>query len=372
MNETAETKGNIPWDLTERKEILHLARRLPRRSAVRQFAFALLLERPHEAGSVQPLLKALSNPSEGRWRERAVAAWALGRARLAPPMRAEAAQSLGAVVMNSHLGLGERLSMRVLRALSRYFIFILGVSLLESIVNTSHLLGRLDDGFLWELPSSSPIPILSLITWFIVSLLWIGFLGGMSVLPFYSIALDARRNNRTRYLSVRSLGRLAQPLSVGTLAMAVMDSNVQVSKEAVSAVQEVLPTLSAEQYGLHDRDTVPRLCQLVSSEMYAPVSWLQILAALAKIGDGRAIPAIEWIIKHHGRDEIGRAAAEALPILRERQQRENDSARLVRAASAPDDAASRLLRPAQDSVDASPDLLLRPVSSSAMSDREDD
>jgi hypothetical protein len=91
---------------------------------------------------------------------------------------------------------------------------------------------------------------------------------------------------------------------------------------------------------------------------------LVVLEALGRVGDGRAVLPVERLEKKGRTAQIRRAAAAILPILRDRQDKENAHATLLRASTTPNDAPNVLLRPAHFVQDGSPLELLRPVDNS--------
>jgi hypothetical protein len=336
-------------NIEERKEITHLARRLPRHNAVRQIAFGLLEGRSVDGETRKPLVSALLTPDETRWRERAVAAWAVGQIPLNGPERLEMAGLLGRIVTNRQLGPSDRL---VMRAVLRTVLSGLTALLLYSLFDFSH----------WGIGVLFPGMVNSGIDLFI-SIIMILFFVGILILsltmPFSSFFVDACCNNSVRCHAARSLGRLKDPLSIGVLATAAMFFSDSIGYVSMRELRRILPLLTPEQYGQHDRETVPALCKLLIAHHVHPAIVPSIVEALGKIGDGRAVKPVEKIAKSAAGTPLGEAAERVLPILRERQQRENDPLRLVRAASAPSDFTNHLLRPAQDSGSSEARLLLR-------------
>ena len=71
-------------------------------------------------------------------------------------------------------------------------------------------------------------------------------------------------------------------MSIGVLAHAIMDINDRVSGEATRALRDMLPTLSPAQYGVHDRETVPALCRLLSSYHYHPFLRPSVVEAIGR------------------------------------------------------------------------------------------
>lgn len=336
----------IKIDLEEQREIARLARRLRPDNPVRQIAFALLERNTVEEETLAPLLKTLKAPLEDRWRERTVAAWAVGQWPLKAEQKAEVTDILGRIIMNRQLGRTDRFVLRLVFAIVR--------TALCSLVTVAACGFVLLSGALWR--GSGILTLLAIL------LAGVSFIL-LACMPFLSFALDVHKNHQVRQLAVRSLGRLRQPLSTGVLANTIMDRNDNVSAEAIRAFRNILPLLSSTQYGQHDRETVPALCKLLFFYHCRPILRPFVVEAIGMIGGGEAVKPIEFVARTEKGTGSGKIAERILPILRERQQRENDPKRLVRAASAPDEPASLLLRPAQDSGSAEAHLLLRPIAS---------
>jgi hypothetical protein len=88
---------------------------------------------------------------------------------------------------------------------------------------------------------------------------------------------------------------------------------------------------------------------------------MALLAALEKVGDGRAVLYVARLSQTGWTDRLQQEAGRLLPILQARKQRENDHALLLRGASSPTEPPETLLRPAAASAShIPPDELLRP------------
>lgn len=340
-----------PIEQTEREEVRKLARRLRRSDPVRQIAFALLTEGPEEICSAHPLINALMNLSEVRWRERAVAAWALGRVSLEESQKEEVVRLLCCVAANEQMGAGKRLLKRSVRAVlwtSLYGLLPFGVD--QLLVHLSK----------FEDPDSlmpSPGFLYLLLTYWGLCLLALTF-------PFASLFLDYNRNLKVRKYSIRSLCRLGSPASIGTLAGLIKKPDMIVSAESETALKHLLPYLTPEHYPDYS-DATPHLCRLLGGADW-PFS-LQVLEALEKIGDGRAVEVIERLTKRGLHWKVQEEAERILPLLQERQRKEKDPRRLVRAADIPE-GLSTLLRPAAGNSPSEPQAFLRAVSLSETSE----
>jgi hypothetical protein len=338
-----------PVERATLEKVRKLVRHLRRSNPVRQIALSLLEDVPEEVGTIQPLLDVLSKPSEARWRELAVAAWALGRAPVNDVQKEQAAQLLCRVASNQQMGVGRRLLKRSARAIFRTALFSLlpiGVSLLLTYMRR------------YENPEGlmPSVPFLYLLLAF-----WGQCLLGL-MLPIASILFDYDHNVTVRKFAIQSLGPMGRLSSIGTLAELSL-----LSTEAYCSLKEVLSHLTYEDYPLHSAVT-PNLCRLLKHPY--EVGRLAILEALEKIGNGRAVQPVERLMNQGESLRVREEAARILPALQERQRRENDLNRLVRAADAPG-ASDTLLRPATDSGMSDPKALLRAVLSGVTSGEAD-
>src|SRR5690242_13764373 len=91
---------NLPPEVDDADRVIGLIARLPRNSVVRRIALQVVQGRPIEA--VQPLYTSLFRPRFTAWRERCVAAWALGRAPVTPEDRDSVLQLLLDVLEGGH------------------------------------------------------------------------------------------------------------------------------------------------------------------------------------------------------------------------------------------------------------------------------
>jgi len=95
-----------------------------------------------------------------------------------------------------------------------------------------------------------------------------------------------------------------------------------------------------------------------------------ILQALAMIGDERAIPAVEQLLKRATHPEIRAAATGLLSILQQRARDNQAFSLLLRASNAPADAGQTLLRPLLGAVHGRP--LSTPASGGPSKERRSD
>jgi len=156
-------------------------------------------------------------------------------------------------------------------------------------------------------------------------------------------------------LTLEVLGKLGQPASLGTIATAIKHAAVR--DAASSALAKVTANLGPEHYGILPGDTVPALCQAIAKADVQ--STLVILTALTYIGDGRAFKTVERLAQNPPNREIGIAASQLLPILRQRMIENNAPIQLLRAGTRPHNEEHHLLRAASGANTDDPDILLR-------------
>src|SRR5262249_32296509 len=121
---------------------------------------------------------------------------------------------------------------------------------------------------------------------------------------------------------------------------------------ALPALRSALSTVTPEHYGRLGSACVPNLCRALE---YADQSLhVEILEALEKIGDGRAVPTVRRLAQ-----KGSPTAARILPALLARQLQENESKMLLRSASLSSATPKELLRPASETSTTEPQQLLR-------------
>lgn len=133
--------------------------------------------------------------------------------------------------------------------------------------------------------------------------------------------------------------------------------NRLLNRAVARALPPILAALTPVHYGHLPDAIVPHLCKMLSLPDDALV--MRVLEALEKMGDGRAVSAVAPIVTQGRTAAIRTAVQRILPILQERQQRENEQSMLLRASSAPAVSPEELLRPATHSPETKPETLLR-------------
>jgi len=352
--ETPEPSRRTTPVLEETLPIERLLKRLKRSWFMHAVPGSLVGPEPLSWRAVRFLQEVLANFSDKRWQERTVAAWALGRNRIPPELEEEVTAALSEVLDNrdARLLIPSRTWRWIKRTYGIYLISVLAClmafwlgdaferfSLFEAAMVGSFLLAGI------AALCSAPL-----------------------VLPL-GFWMDARYADSVRIAAATALGRLCRPESVGVLAKALFDRNRKVREAAESAFRVVLPTLTPEHYGRLGEDAVLHLCRALNYQEMQLHGFpadkerlvYHLLEALEKVGGGSAVQPVEEIAEYGQTTCIQEKARQILPILRERQRRENEPKVLLRATSMPADAPAQLLRPALSSEAGPPAQLLRPT-----------
>jgi hypothetical protein len=319
-----------------------LLRRLQRNRALQEAVRACLAPESLPTKAFHCLLAALEQPLDNRWRERTVAAWALGRANLSPEQATAAANALRDVVEYRLAPESWLARKRVGRAFLRLLPVLIPLFLLAM-----HGLGIGLDSGLWQW-----------IIMFIMILIGVPSLQTpILLLMVPSIRFDERRSNRARAAALMTLERLCLPETIGTPAWAIFDKDRQVRKAAESALNAILPTLTPEHYGRLDAEAIPNLCRIIDKEaqVFRDTAGEELvyrtLEALGKVGDGSAVPYVQRLAQTGRTTRIQELATRILPTLEERQRQEQAREMLLRGASMPVAAGETLLRPVVDTFE---------------------
>ena len=313
----------------EAPAIEKLLKRLKPQSPIAALARSILAGESQHAEYFEPAVAALTHTGKFSWRDRRVAAWALGRANLGAEQAGRAASALAYIIKRP----APDLEKRWLRPMP----LTLAIATPTALALILALQG-VKEHF---------IPL-----WLAMSLV-LTLLMSIILVPAH-LTLDDRRISDSRSVAIAALSRLHNPFSVTVFVEAALDQDKQVQTSASKALQETLPLLTEEQYGNHDRDLVPLLCRLLRP---ASEKWhLLVVTALAMVGDGRAIEPLERLERHCS-TEVRMAISETLPVLYERRKREQDSQRLLRASQPSDGGV--LLRPLEGQSEIETAALLR-------------
>lgn len=331
-------------------EVQTLTRRLGRDYWLRKFVHPYTGIAQVPPNQMLSLLSQVTGDYELHWRESMLAASLLGQ--IDPPEK----QSTSAVrelcdLLERNAPNGTQLfANRYAHSSRRAFVLSLAISAIIAA------LPRL--GFPMITPDDT---FATLLVVFCIStlVLWMGF--RFLILPV-SVVVDARRGARVRATVARTLGRWRKPRSVAALAKAANDVSAKVSGEAIRALPGVLASLNESHYGALPSDTVPALCLLLEGHyglgLDTTERWrVQILTALEKIGDGRAVPTVSHLAITSVIPEIRFEAQRILPVLQERRHQEQSRNTLLRSANAPQESTRELLHPLTESTTPQEELL---------------
>ena len=165
-----------------------------------------------------------------------------------------------------------------------------------------------------------------------------------------------RKRDRSRQM-VQLLGDFGQPESLAVIAAVYRHQSLR--KSALGALEKVTANLRPEHYGTLPANVVPDLCNSISSA--GTKTQLTIMRALTAIGDGRAIRAVEWLVYNPPSPEVGAAAVELLPVLKQRELEGRAASQLLRASAPAEDGEQVLLRAVSENDAGSSEVLLRAV-----------
>lgn len=332
MTEDASGKGP---PVEELDAIVQQVGRLSPGSVVRQIALQMM--RGERVSRVYPLLQALKDAAPARWREREVAAWALGRADFEPQDRETAVNALL-----------ETLEQQIREPVHRLLARTAARSAAAAILLQMLLL------YLFGTPLGAPGEAM-LILWALL------FLFTFPVMITAISMLESGRQDRIRSAAADSLGKLSDPESVGTLAGELFTGSAAVRAAAARALHRVLPTLTSEHYGALGPQSIANLGRALNHSDTQLV--FKVLSALERVGTSHAIPFVEKLRRDGRTTRLRDAAENTLATLYARQKQEQMRDTLLRVASSPYSSQNTLLRPARFTMSDNPEQLLRPSSS---------
>jgi hypothetical protein len=331
------------------RELRRLRWRLQRRDPLRRVADALIA-RDYAQIDGPPLIAALESRSL-HWARRLIAAEALRFIEMDPGQARRIEEVLVRIALRRDMGRASRYGRRALNLLARFAL----------TWTIAFGLGRLV--FASNGVDGPPAVHLTLTATALATGLWLLFGMLMFFMPVLSPILDLMREQRLRHVALQTLGRVGGAASVDALAAsASLKSGWATAEKALPPLRRVLKRLDSSDYGAAPPEGIRRLCELLMDCDARGLTYLAadvplILEALGRVGGGNAVETVERIAEA-GRMPVWRAKArDILPVLRERQRREQDSARLLRATESPRDSES-LLRPAAASSQPA-ELLLR-------------
>jgi hypothetical protein len=306
----------------------------------------------HSEEQFSSVLGALDTTEDGPTARAQLSAWMLGIATLTPDERRIAARYLRSIVQSTpsrhRRPLGERMGHAAILSV----LIALPMGLLVSLP-------------LWW----QAAPAFEILVY--VALLAVLF-ACVVLLPALGLVgmADSRAANDLRFLSTHALGRLGDPEGVDALAAAAMDADRQIQRMGWIALWVLLPTLAPDDYGRLGAQGVPNLCRLLNSDRSLGVRFgradfntrIELLLAIEKVGDARAIPAVRQARHALGASvEFVTIADRVLGVLEERKRRETERATLLRGAEQPAIADGELLRPSIKYAEIQPEQLLRPT-----------
>jgi hypothetical protein len=174
-----------------------------------------------------------------------------------------------------------------------------------------------------------------------------------------SALLDHRRQKRLHRDALQTLAEIDSVWAIGAAAPLLHAPSLATRDEAAFLIANLIPELTEAQYGAFPSDTVPHLARAFAGA--SPDLALRLLFALAKIGDSRALTAVQRLALEGETEAIRAEAQRILPILEARAQQENSAQNLLRPTQAPAASPQELLRPASEGSER-PEELLRPES----------
>ncbi len=310
---------------------------------------------PLDAQKFSAALTALCNPAPSAWRERMYCAWLLGHAPLTPAQQLEATRALGSEVQFRYVSRYDRFRAHLRRVeyqtLPLAVISALWITL-PIIRHGTHHHTTLD-------LSTSVFMVAGMFLALYVSLFPSVFL--------LSALLNMRRVNSVRVAAILALARLRAPEAIGPLSRAALDVSHGIRVVAEESLRQCLPQITPDHYGRLDADTVPALCKLLdvkkerlfAGHLHTEQLVLDVLDALGKIGDGSAVRHVESVAEDGWTSSARDAARQILPLLRQRQQQENELRLLLRGSTPPPTSPDQLLRPTLPTPHTAPELLLR-------------
>jgi hypothetical protein len=300
---------------------------------------ALRLLRGESVDSIHPLQTSLREPHPRRWKERLVAAWTLGRAKLSDDDSDSASGTLIEVLEN---GYRERGRFKLLRWIARTYApaFVIGASVATG--------AYLDSPFGWYSPW---VPLVIMIA------MMVGTPSLFITIPLQSF-FEKRQNDRVRAAAAVALANRGHIEAIGPLSGCLFDSDEIVRHACALALHDLLPKVKESDYGALGADSMTKLGRALGNPDGSLVT--KLLDALAKVGTSHAVPHVEKLLKSTRSTLTRDRAQRVIEILIERSRREAAGKDLLRASRSPGDPAE-LLRPARTLAEAEIEQLLRPT-----------
>jgi HEAT repeat protein len=192
-------------------------------------------------------------------------------------------------------------------------------------------------------------------------------MGSAPLLAPLSLYFDRERQTRVRQEAVAALESCGDPEAVGVLAAAWRDGTSEVRQSIEQALNTLLPNLTPEHFESIRFDTTPNLCHILIRTRDTRYLLIHkgiagnLLEALEKVGDHRAVEPLERFINGHPLGELRAKAQAVLQVVATREPRQDHGGVLLRAANEPTHAEKELLRPASGANTTPPEQLLRPA-----------
>ncbi|HLK57208.1 MAG TPA: hypothetical protein VKU00_11615 [Chthonomonadaceae bacterium] len=319
-------------------EIHDLIGRLPKESPIREWAMGLLIGITPPEESIPVFIEILERQPGGLWwnlstlrlwREQAVAAWALGQVSLTPEQTDAAVTALVRMLWRTPSDKNSLLRAGL-------------VSVVLGLITA--VFGGLIAVFARFFPTAAFMTLVVIVCGWVVSLT-------------QCTQVEHNHQRVVQRFAAISLGKLPTLLSIEALIATALETGLGLRGVARETLVRVLPELTSAYYGHLRPLTVPNLCRLLQSG--GPALVKQVLIALGKVGDGRALRPVEALAKQQNGSPLRNIIEEVLPILQERKRMEDAPRNLLRASDQPFATLEVLLRPAMDTGEAQPEQLLR-------------
>ncbi len=347
------TPASSPVGPQEAEDAQRLLKRIGRNHPVREAAAAWI-----EGGAVPPqttdtLLRALKRPQPYHWRKQAVAAWMLGHA-----------EWQGADT--------EDAEKRLMKVVNTWVLLNIPYRFLRANVLTGLICAVISVGA--KLPNP---PAFFLLFFMLIGIVLLSVLLSFLVTPVLGLVENAK-TTRIRIAAIVALGRLRSIEGLPTLARASMEGPQvgtftswwqlrRVRRAGLEAMGQILPCVTEYDYA-RLASSLPTLCRVLKKVAIRPrqepqkaeALALNLLTALSKIGDGRAVSAVEQVARAADSASVRLAAQGVLSVLQDRQKQENAANTLLRGASQAAPAQDTLLRAATAIHETDPRHLLRP------------
>jgi hypothetical protein len=315
-----------------------------------------VLKRMGHRQQVWHALTILADPHPGRWRARMQAARTLSHAEVATDLVDITADTLSAV-LNDELPGDDRNE----REAALRLRLLLGIPLGAV---SAFWVGALLTGL--EMPE----PLTYILELFAGGLILMSVAGA----PLWRALLLDLEDHRVRRLQraiAHTLCCLHIPRSVGALVL-VLRRHPRLRAQAETAFAAAVSGLTIDHYGTLPPKAIRHLCDLLVCGQHREAVELQCLLALEKIGNGHAIPSVEFMAAKGRTAQVRQAAAAILPVLEQRHRSETDPHMLLRGTTMPEsdprqlvrstagtERPEQMLRPAASQPDDAPELLMR-------------